>query len=229
MKIFLIDDHVLFREGLISLLSKQSNFLVVGFANDPSEISVKLQETKPDFVLLDLAFDDGNGLELLKMILSSTPSTNVVILTFMYSDELLIECLRAGAKGYLLKNQPFTSLMSSLIAIERGEVAITRMMTRRIVDELLKDSTNGALDLIYDGLTKRETQVLELLATGASNLEIASQLVISEYTVKNHVHQILAKTGARNRREAALLVRRRQSFNSRVVPNQSNNHSLRPT
>ena len=225
MKIFLVDDHVLFREGLISLLTKQPNFTVVGYAHTPTGVITELEETQPDFVLLDLAFDDGNGLEILKQITASMPSVNVVVLALSYSDEMLIESLRIGAKGYLMKNQPFLSLMSSLSAIERGELAITRKMTRRIIEVFLKDYAHVIMNELKNGLTKREIQVLELLGTGASNREIATELVISEFTVKNHVHKILAKTFVKNRREAAMLVKKPDSLSKPTTSEKTGNSS----
>jgi two-component system NarL family response regulator len=214
MRILLVDDHILFREGLISLLADINRFTLVGVASSTSEALVKIQELQPELVLLDLALEAGNGLDTLAKIVAESPETDVIILTLQYSDELLIASLRLGAKGYLLKNDPFSSLISSLDAVERGEVAVSRMMTRRIIDELSGQPSKQTIDhSTLKCLTQRELQVLELLCAGATNREIGSRLVITEYTVKNHVRNILKKLQIKNRREAAKLAKKNGLFN----------------
>jgi two-component system nitrate/nitrite response regulator NarL len=209
MKILIVDDHVLFREGLVSLLAKQPDLTVVGEAGSASEAITKTCELKPDLVLMDLHLPDSDGLEAIKIILSKMPNTRVVVLTVYESEDLLFSAIRNGAFGYLHKNMPLAKLLLSLRAIKRGEAALTRNMASRLVAEFQrmgKTSQNDKPEL--EILTPREMEVLELLGSKASNHEIAERLVISENTVKVHVHNILEKLNFQNRYQAGRFARR---------------------
>jgi DNA-binding NarL/FixJ family response regulator len=209
MKILIVDDHVLFREGLVSLLANQPDLTVVGEAGSAGEAIAKTCELKPDLVLIDLHLPDGDGLEAIKIILSKRPETKVVVLTIYESDDLFISAIRNGAIGYLNKKMPLAKLLLSLRAISRGEVALTRTMASRLVAEFQrmgKTSQSDKPDL--DILTPREMEVLRLLGSNATNQEIANYLVIAENTVKVHVHNILEKLSVQNRYEAGRFARR---------------------
>jgi DNA-binding NarL/FixJ family response regulator len=209
MRILVVDDHVLFREGLISMLENQPDINVIGEAGSVGEAVEKALELKPELILMDLLLPDGSGLDAMKMILSPLPETKVLILTFYESDEMLIAAIRSGAKGYMLKSTPITKLIASLRAVERGEAALSRAMTGRILEEFSRmevvpdQSQNG-----IKGLTSRELQVLEQLGSGATNREIANRLYIAENTVKIHVHNIYDKLNLKNRHEAVRFARR---------------------
>jgi DNA-binding NarL/FixJ family response regulator len=202
MKILIVDDQVLFRGGLVSLLKSQSDFTVVGEAGTVNEAIVAARELLPELILMDFGLPDGTGLDATKAILAFNPDTRIVFLTVLDEDERLFAAIRAGASGYLLKNVRVETLLSFLRGVERGEPAISPNMTGRIIEEFARSrpgmgGPEGAADL-----TARELEVLRELTTGASNSEIAARLVISTNTVKNHVRNILAKLGLRNRREA---------------------------
>lgn len=203
MKVLLVDDHVLFREGLVSLLNSQPDLQVIGEAGSVLEAIVMTRELHPDLVLMDFGLPDGTGLDATQTILADHPEVKIVFLTVHEEDDRLFAAIRCGAKGYLLKNVPVARLLAFLRGLEYGEVAILPAMATRIFEEFsrLTGPVRSRLAESID-LTSRELEVLHELSTGASNREIASRLVIAENTVKNHVHNILAKLKLQNRREA---------------------------
>ena len=204
MKIMLVDDHVLFREGLASLLSTQPNLTIVGAAKSMHEAIKMARELKPELILMDFSLPDGTGADATQAILSEHPATKIVFLTVHDDDDRLFGAIRNGAKGYLLKNTPVDKLLTYLQGIERGEAAISPQMTSRVLDQFaqLEPKQNHAQSESVD-LTARELQVLRQLDSGATNQEIADRLFISERTVKNHVSRILSKLNLKNRYEAA--------------------------
>jgi DNA-binding NarL/FixJ family response regulator len=209
MKILIVDDHVLFREGLVSLLGNQHDLTVVGEAGSADEAITKTCDLEPDLVLIDLHLPDADGLEAIKIILSKRPETKVVVLTIYESEDSFISAIRHGAVGYLHKKMPLAKLLLSLRAIDRGEAALSRTMASRLVAEFQrmgKTSQGDRSDL--DILTPREMDVLELLGSNATNQEIAGRLVIAENTVKVHVHNILEKLNFQNRYQAGKFARR---------------------
>jgi len=208
MNVLIFDHHVIFRAGLVGLLNNEPDFQVVGEADTAItalEMAVALQ---PDLVIIDIALPDKSGIDALFGITAKCPQTKTVILTNCDSNELLFESIRAGAKGYLLKNLPVSKLLIALRAVERGEPAISRRMTDRILDEFRRINNrpihpNPGLEM----LTKRETEILMRLGKDASNEQIAHSLSISENTVKVHIHNIIYKLNVRNRREAGSIAR----------------------
>lgn len=209
MDILIVDDHVLFREGLRSVLSKQPDLHVVGEAGTVVEAIEKGLELKPDLILMDIGLPDGSGIDAMKAILPELSETKVVILTMYESDDLLFSAIRHGAKGYIYKNTPVNKLLASLRALSQGQAAFSRTMTSRILDEFarlssIRKSSGEGINL----LTSRELEILEQLGSGATNREIAESLYISENTVKIHVHNILDKLKLKNRQEAATFARR---------------------
>lgn len=205
MNILLVDDHVLFREGLASLLNAQPDLHVVGEAGSAPEAIELAGKLQPDLILMDVGLPEGSGVDATRAILGGRPETNVVFLTMHDEDDILYDGIRSGAKGYLLKNLPMHQLLAYVRGVERGEAAITPAIASRILAEFsrLKPPHVQSTSSELDDLTEREIQVLSELAMGASNHEIAELLVITEGTVKNHVRNILAKLHLRNRREAA--------------------------
>jgi DNA-binding NarL/FixJ family response regulator len=213
IRILLVDDHILFRQGLVSLLDAQPDISVVGEAGSAREAISKAEALEPDLVLMDFGLPDGNGLDATRVILADRPETDIVFLTVHEEDDRLFAALRSGAKGYLLKNVPIAKLLEFLRGVERGEAALSPDMTSRVVDEFARleplSETPTPSQSGPDELTTRELEVLKELVTGATNRQIADDLVISENTVKNHIRSILTKLGVKNRREAAEIGRRR--------------------
>ena len=210
MRLIIIDDHILFRKGLVSLLSSQPEFDVVGEANSGEEAIVKVSELQPDLVLVEIDLKDGSGLETIDKIISCHPQACVVVLTLLESNEAMIAAIRSGARGYLLKNTPLPKLVTALKAVANGEAALSRKMTGRILEELSQQKKYKGTNLVgLNGLTDREIEVLKYLGSGATNHEISERLFIAHNTVKNHVHKILSKLKLKNRREAAKFARYR--------------------
>jgi len=215
MRILIVDDHALFREGLVSLLKSQPDITVLGEAGGVGEAISMTRELQPDLVLMDFGLADGTGLDATQAILAEQPQTNIVFLTVHEQDDRLFAAIRLGAKGYLLKNVPVSKLLGYLRGVERGEAAISPSMTSHILEEFARlgpARDPGPTEL--GELTTREMEVLQELVRGATNSEVASRLCISENTVKNHIGNILAKLNLRNRREAADFARRHGLLNS---------------
>jgi two-component system NarL family response regulator len=203
MRIMIVDDHILFREGLAGLLRSQPDMEVVGECGSVAEALTTAQALRPQVILMDFSLPDGTGLDATRAILAEQPEVQVIFLTVHDNDERLLAAMRAGAKGYLLKNLSVTKLLASLRALERGEAAISRTMMARIIQEFSHNAaTQGPSPSPLVGLTSREIEVLSELASGITNQEIATRLYISENTVKNHIHNILEKMKLSNRREA---------------------------
>ena len=215
MKIMIVDQHVLFREGLISLLRDQTDIHIVGNEGLSSDMTAQAFVCEPDIILMDANYFEGDGREMMGRVLSKFPLTSFVILAPNESADLLLDAIRNGAKGYLPKNTSKSMLLASLRAIERGETAIPRGLMTNVIEEfrrMARVTERKKIDI--DTLTFRELQVLRLLATEATNSEIARQLVISDNTVRVHVHSILEKLHARNRRDAAEFARRMKLYGS---------------
>lgn len=208
MKILVVDDHILFREGLVSLLSKEKDFKVAAQAGSVKEAVQMARKHQPDMILMDFSLPDGTGADASNAILLEFPTCQIVFLTVFDEDEQLFEAVRSGAKGYLLKNTPITRLVAALRSLQRGEAAISPSMALRIMGELSRSRGEGGHDAnLLEQLSQRELEVLRCLLDGASNTDIADRLVISLNTVKHHVRSILDKLDVKNRREAARIAR----------------------
>ncbi len=191
------------------MLSSYPDFSIVGEAGTVRGAIEKTLELNPDLVLLDISLPDGSGIDALREIIAQRPDTKIVMLTIHEEDDLLLSAIRFGAVGYLLKNIPILKLVKTLRGLANGEVALSRKMTTRIVEEYSRiGKTHESNDHCANILTTRELEVLQLLGNGATNQNIANRLVLSENTVKVHVHNILDKLNLRNRREAAEFARR---------------------
>ncbi|WP_373740990.1 response regulator [Neisseria sp.] len=203
IRILLIDDHTLFRSGIKALLSRQNDFDVVGEASD-GLTGVKLaQQFKPDIVLLDLDMPVMNGRETLAQILSTRPEQTVVMLTVSEDSDDLTECMRLGARGFLLKNINADFLLDSIRKAVDGDNVFSPEMTSRLVQSLISPApAKNAATL--SALTPREFEILGYLAAGHSNKVIARHLELSESTVKVHVQNILRKLDLSSRVQAAV-------------------------
>lgn len=204
IQVVVVDDHVILRDGIVTILDAQSDFEVVGVAGTVAEALEAVHASRPDLVLMDYGLPDGTGLEATKEILALYPDTNIVLLTVHEEDELLFGAVRSGASGYLLKNISAADLLAKLRGLSQGDVAISSAQTKRLMAEFARTTPIQATDQHQsDPLTDRELEVLRLIVKGATNREIAADLHISIHTVKNHVHHILDKLEVNNRQDAA--------------------------
>lgn len=209
IRVFLADDHALFREGLAGILNAHPDFEVVGEASDGLEAVVKAQELAPDLILMDIMMPGYDGLEATRQIKRLLPATTVVILTVRDDEEKLFEAIKNGAQGYLLKTIPSREMLGLLRGAVQGEAAITPALAGRMLEEFRRLSRLALPDTDEDAvaLTFREQEVLSLVAQGKMDKEVADALQISIHTVKSHMRNILAKLHVGTRREAAQYAR----------------------
>jgi DNA-binding NarL/FixJ family response regulator len=200
LRLLLVDDHALFREGLIALLSYQDDFTVVGEAEDAASALAQARALGPDIVLMDIDLPGEDGVAATRRLKAEMPAVTVVMLTVHDDSQTLFEAIKAGAQGYLVKNVRSRELLEQLRGLARGEAAISRRIAARILEEIRGQTEPFGPE---EELTTRELEVLELVAGRLSNAEIAERLVVSEHTVKNHMKSILAKLHLRNRHQAA--------------------------
>lgn len=207
IRILLVDDQALFREGLHTLLSVHDDLEVVGEASNGQEAIESVAKLGPDVVLMDLRMPVLNGVAATRQITQSAATSRVIVLTTFDDDEYVFDGLRAGAVGYLLKDVPSAKLVEAIRAAARGESFLQPSVAAKVVAEFSRMAGPGTAvsqqDLV-EPLSERELEILAVLASGASNREIANQLYITEGTVKNHVTNILGKLGVRDRTQAAL-------------------------
>lgn len=204
VRVLLVDDHALFREGLAGIIRAQPDMQVVGEASDGLEALVKARELKPDLILMDVQMPGMDGIEAVRKIKLLLPETIIVMLTVRGDDDMLFEALKNGAQGYLLKEIRSHTLLEMLRGALHGEAAITPNLAGRVLSEFRRLSKGGVLAKEDDGgLTEREQQVLVQASSGASDKEIAASLNISLNTVKTHIRNILSKLHVSTRREAA--------------------------
>lgn len=208
MRVLFVDDHILFREGMVSMFKAEPDFEIVGQAGSVREAVELARRHKPDLILMDFSLPDGSGAEASAAILCEQPECKIVFLTVYEADEKLFAAIRAGAKGYLLKNTPVSKLLASLRALEKGEAAISRTMTMRLMAEFSRTDSPVIRSQLFDQLSPRELEVLREMASGASNAEIGEILFLSLNTVKHHVGSILSKLQAESRRTAIQIARR---------------------
>ncbi|MBK8902552.1 MAG: response regulator transcription factor [Anaerolineaceae bacterium] len=206
MKILLVDDHVIFREGVAGLLQSQPGIKVVGIASTVSQAIELAQTEKPGLILMDFILPDGSGLDAARVILAQQPGIKIVFLSVHEDDEHLFSALRCGAVGYLPKRISFQELIAFLRDVEKGEAALTRRMVTRVLKQFSNFEPHHSARL--NKLTTREIDVLKALKSGMSNKRIAANLGITEKTVKAHIGNIFKKLGIDNRLEAVDLARK---------------------
>lgn len=209
IRILLVDDQALFRQGLRAILGLQPDFVVVGEAAD-GEQALRLAGTlKPEVILMDVRMPVLDGVEATRRLHTAQPGSRVIMLTTFDDDEYVFEALRNGAAGYLLKDTSPEKLFEAVRATARGESFLQPSIAAKVVDEFarLAKLSPERPQALPEALSPRELEILRLIATGASNRDIAAQLYITEGTVKNHVTEILGKLGVSDRTKAALKAR----------------------
>jgi DNA-binding NarL/FixJ family response regulator len=206
IRILLVDDQPLFREGLRTLLSVQPDFEVVGEAGNGAEALRLARSLHPAVVLMDLQMPMLDGVAATRRLCEEQPECRVIVLTTFDDDELVFDGLRAGAIGYLLKDAPSEKLGEAIRSAARGESFLQPSVAAKVVAEFARLSRKPEThpSTLIEPLSERERGVLRLIANGSSNREIASKLCLAEGTVKNHITNILAKLAVRDRTQAAL-------------------------
>lgn len=204
-RLLLCDDHAMFRQGLKSILETEDGFRVIGEAATGREAVRYALETKPDIILMDIQMPELDGVAATKSILEENPDTRVIILTMYRQDRYVFEAIKAGARGYLLKDADANDLVGAIRRVAEGETLLNAEMAASILDEFVKvrDELPGDEHPISE-LTEREEDILRFLAQGASNHEIAAKLNVSEKTVRNRLSEIFSKLRLNNRTQAAL-------------------------
>lgn len=198
IRILLVDDHALFRDGVASLLAEQEDFEVVGEAQDGEEALKKARELMPDLILMDIYMPGVDGLTATRRIKEDMPYVKIVILTVSEEDQNLFEAVKSGAQGYLLKKEGAQSFLDLLRGLSRGEAPMSPPMAAKILNEFARQPRRPeAVPSVQ--LTPREREVLELLVKGLTNKEIGAALSISDNTVRNRLRNILAKLHLENR------------------------------
>ena len=204
IKVMLVEDHVLMREGTRELLERQEDLSVVAQAGDGLEAIRLAAEHHPDVILMDIALPQLNGLEATKQIKAADPSSAILVLSAYDDDEYVLAFLEAGAAGYLLKDVSANELVQAIRAIYAGESVLSPAITRKVVDHLTGQRPIESGEQASMPLSERELQVLQLAARGWTNREIGSQLSISARTVQVHLSNVFGKLGVGSRTEAVL-------------------------
>lgn len=204
MKVIICDDQALIRDSLGMLLNLERNIEVIGTAEDGAEAVEMVEEHRPDLVLMDLKMPGMNGIEATRRIRAQYPEVRVLVLTTYDDDEWVFDAIRAGASGYLLKDTPREEVIKAVRGTVEGRSFLDPSVAGKLMGQVASQQTQPAT-LITDKLTDREVDVLQLLARGFTNADIAARLYLSEGTVRNHVSAIFAKLNVTDRTQAAII------------------------
>jgi two-component system, NarL family, response regulator DevR len=198
--VFLLDDHEIVRTGLRALLEADADFAVVGEAATVADALARIPPTRPSVALLDVRLPDGSGIEVCREIRSAMPEIACVMLTSYADDEALVAAVMAGASGYVLKQVGSNSLLDDLRKVANGESLLDPSLTEQVLERLAEGSDS---DPLLASLTPQERRILDLVAEGQTNRQIAANLYLAEKTVKNYVSNLLTKLGMERRTQAA--------------------------
>jgi NarL family two-component system response regulator LiaR len=202
IRILLVDDHKIVRQGVRAFFDAQEGIDVIGEAGSGAEAVKMIEESVPDVVLMDLIMPGMDGVEATRLAKSISPRTQIVVLTSYHDDEHIFPALQAGALSYILKDVEMDELAEAVFKASKGEATLHPQVASRVIQELQgRKKDENTLDI---DLTKREMEILKLIAQGMSNSEIAENFVISKYTVKGHVSNILSKLHLADRTQAAI-------------------------
>jgi two-component system NarL family response regulator len=214
IRVLLVDDHALFRRGLLLVLESEDGIEVVGEAEDGEEAIRKAEELAPDVVLMDVRMPRVSGIQATQRLAESLPTTRIIVLTVSDEEDDLYEAIKAGATGYLLKEISIEEVADAVRAVMQGQTLISPSMASKLIAEFanLSKVASQRSSVPAPRLTDRELDVLKLVAQGLTNREVAEQLYIAENTVKNHVRNILEKLHLHSRMEAVLYAVREKLF-----------------
>jgi DNA-binding NarL/FixJ family response regulator len=204
VRVVLVDDDDLMRAGLRSVLSSDETIDVVGEAGDGREAVDRIRALRPDLVLMDIRMPDLDGISATREVLATSPDVKVVVLTTFEQDDYIFDALSAGASGFLLKRTQPEELIAAIHTVAEGDSLLSPSVTRRVVDRMASQPSPVRTSARLDELTPREREVLEHVARGLSNREIAERFVIEDSTVKTHVKRILMKLRLRDRVQAVV-------------------------
>ncbi len=202
VRLLLADDHRMFRQGLRELIERKTSYVVVGEATTGREALALVDKVQPELVLLDIQMPELDGIAVARQLAITHPAVKVIMLTMYRQDQRLLEAIKAGVKGYLLKDADAAELISVIDRVARGEAALDPTLTARVFDAVRKMDANQTL---IEPLTERELSILQLVASGYDNRAIAAQLYLSEKTVGNRLSEIFQKLNVTNRTQAALV------------------------
>ncbi|MDQ2935323.1 MAG: response regulator transcription factor [Chloroflexota bacterium] len=208
LRLLVVDDHEVVRQGLVSLLDRRSGFEVVAQAGSVAESIALAARREPDLVIMDVRLPDGSGIEACREIRAARPETRVIMLTSYADEEAVLSAIIAGASGYLLKQIRGRDLVSALEAVGRGESLLDPAVTEKVLERVRRMASGSATDELAD-LTAQERKILLLVAEGKTNKEIAGDVFLSDKTVKNYVSSILSKLNLQRRTQAAAFVAKR--------------------
>jgi DNA-binding NarL/FixJ family response regulator len=206
MRILLVEDHPMFREGLARMLESVEEFEVVGAAVTGEEAVQLAQRLRPNIILMDLNLPKMSGIEATKQIIQKHPETGILVLTMYDDDSSVFAAMRAGARGYLLKEANRNEIIRAIQAVGDGEAIFSPSIARRMMYYFEAKSKQAQVD-VFPQLTEREREVLDYIARGENNAEIASVLVLNQKTIRNHVSNILSKLHASDRSHAIIMAR----------------------
>jgi DNA-binding NarL/FixJ family response regulator len=207
LRVMIVDDHEVVREGIRTLLDRRPGLSVIGEAGTVAQAVELALQQKPDVVVMDVRLPDGSGVEACREIRSELPDTYVVMLTSYADDEAVMNSILAGASAYLLKQTRGAQLADAITSVAKGQSLLDPQVTKRVLDQMREISTGGGDK--QSQLTENENKILLLIAEGKTNREIAGEIFLSDKTVKNYVSSILSKLNMRRRSEAAAYIARR--------------------
>jgi len=193
IRIVLADDHAMIRTGLRLVLERQKDFRVVGEASDGREAVALAQQERPEVVVMDIGMPNLNGIEAARQITALVPESGVVILSIHSDEAYVLRALKAGARGYLLKESPEADLIAAIRAVDAGKAYFSPAVSRMLADDYVRQLQDREIEDSYELLTTREREVLQLIAEGKSNKEIAAMLNLSLYTVETHRGNLMEK------------------------------------
>ena len=206
IRILIADDHTLFRDGLRALLKSLSGLEVVGEAATGQEVIKQAELLQPDVILMDLQMPEVNGIEATRRVLRNSPHIGVIVVTMFEDDDSVFAAVRAGARGYVLKGADQDEVLQAIQVVAAGGALFGPSIAKRVVSFFAKLQP-AAPEQVFPELTEREREILELIAGGSNNTEIAEQLVISPKTVRNHVSNIFSKLQVADRAQAIIRAR----------------------